>query len=140
MNLKEVGNLPDRLATETIALIFQKTLIEFGEGKITKGEFLLIISQLTDRQVMTYELLENGIRNKLDLTILKIWNTDSYEEVDIILSIVVNLGLVKSFRKIRDSINMNKQINQIILAEIIETIEEVGDTISNPYYSLEKYK
>ncbi|MFJ8100526.1 hypothetical protein [Lysinibacillus sp. NPDC096212] len=140
MNLKEVENLPDRLATETIALIFQKTLIEFGEGKIVKGEFLLIISQLTDRQVMTYELLENSIRNKLDLTILKIWNTDSYEEVDIILSIVVNLGLVKSFQKIRDSINMNKRINEIILAEIIETVEEVGDTISNPYYSLEKFK
>jgi len=70
MNLKEVENLPDRLATETIALIFQKALIEFGEGNIAKGEFLLIISQLTDRQVMTYELLENTIRNKLDLTIL----------------------------------------------------------------------
>jgi len=35
---------------------------------------------------------------------------------------------------------MNKQINQMILAEIIETVEEVGDTISNPYYSLEKFK
>ncbi|MGA3599152.1 hypothetical protein [Lysinibacillus agricola] len=140
MKLKEVENLPDILATDTIALIFQKTLIQFENSKIEKGEFLLILSQLTDRQVMTYELLENNTRDKLDLMISKIWNTDSYEDVDIMLSIVVNLGLVKSFQKIKESINMNKRIDQVILAEIIETVEEVGDTISNPYYSLEKFK
>lgn len=140
MELKEVENLPDILSTDTIALIFQKTLIQFEKSKIEKGEFLLILSQLTDRQVMTYELLENNTRDKLDLTISKIWNTDSYEDVDIMLSIVVNLGLVKSFQKIKESIDMNKRIDQVILAEIIETVEEVGDTISNPYYSLEKLK
>ncbi|WP_244310742.1 hypothetical protein [Paenibacillus ottowii] len=68
------------------------------------------------------------------------WNTDSYDDVDIILSIVVNLGLKNCFQKIKDSINQDKDIDELILKEIIETIDEVGGNISNPYHSLERFK
>lgn len=101
MNLKEIEKLPDVLPTETLALMFQNVLNEFNTGKIEKKDFLLILSQLTDRQVMTYELLESEVRNSIDKVLHRLWNTDSYDDVDIILSIVVNLGLKNCFQKLK---------------------------------------
>lgn len=140
MNLEEIEKLPDVLPTETLVLMFQNVLTEFGIGKIDKREFLLILSQLTDRQVMTYELLENETRKNIDESLCGLWNTDFYEDVDIILSIVVNLGLKNCYLKIKDSINQNKKIDELILNEILETIDEVGENISNPYHDLERFK
>ncbi|MEJ3717979.1 hypothetical protein D1872_80270 [compost metagenome] len=140
MDHKEIEKLPDVLPTETLALMFQNVLNEFDTGKIEKKDFLLILSQLTDRQVMTYELLEIEVRNSIDKVLHRLSNTDSYDDVDIILSIVVNLGLKNCFQKIKDSINQDKDIDELILKEIIETIDEVGGNISNPYHSLERFK
>lgn len=72
--------------------MFQNALDQFRNNKIEKDSFLLLLSQLTDRQVMTYELLRSDIRNDIDRTLSQ------------------------------------------------ETIDEVGENISNPYYSLEKFK
>ncbi|ERI09032.1 hypothetical protein [Aneurinibacillus aneurinilyticus] len=140
MNLEEFEKLPDVLPVETLALMFQDVLNDFVLKKIDKKNFLLILSQLMDRQVMTYELLESEVRNNVDMVLCRLWNTDSYEDVDIILSIVVNLGLKNCFQKIKESINQDKDIDELILKEILETIDDVGDNILNPYYDLEKFK
>ena len=42
--------------------MFQNLLEQFKNNKIDKDRFLLILSQLTDRQVMTYELLNVDIK------------------------------------------------------------------------------
>ncbi|MCR2803386.1 hypothetical protein [Paenibacillus soyae] len=140
MNLEEIEKLPDIMPTEALALMFQKALVGFASKEIDKQGFLLILSQLTDRQVMTYELLENETRKQVDETLCGLWNTDSYEDVDIILSLVVNLGLENCFAEIKQSVTQNEIIDEMILNEILETIEEVGENISNPYHDLEKYK
>ena len=140
MDINEIVNLPDRIPTGTLISMFQNALDRFRNNKIEKDDFLLILSQLTDRQVMTYELLRSDIRNDIDRTLFRLWNTDSYDEVDIILSIVVNLGLEICFNKITESLEQYKDIEKSILDEIQETIDGVGENISNPYYSLEKFK
>ncbi|WP_228469388.1 hypothetical protein [Paenibacillus sp. JNUCC31] len=69
-----------------------------------KEEFLLILAELTDRQIMTYELLEDKTRYDVDITLSRLWNTKSYEGIDIILSIVVNLGLKDCYIRIKESV------------------------------------
>ena len=140
MDTKEIENLPDRLPAELLLALFQKALDQFRKDEIEKDVFLIILGQLTDRQVMTYELVRSDIRNDIDRTLSGLWNTDSYDEVDLILSIVVNLGLGICFEKIKESLEQNKDIDQSILNEIQEAIDEVGENISNPYDSLEKNK
>ena len=139
MDINEIKNLPDRIPTGTLISMFQNALDQFRNNKIEKAGFLVILSQLTDRQVMTYELLRSDIRYDIDRTLSRLWNTESYDEVDIILSIVVNLGLEICFNKIKESLEQYKGIDKSILDEIQETIDEVGENISNPYYSLEKF-
>lgn len=140
MEMIGIENLPDRIPTETLISMFQNALDQFKNNKIAKDKFLLILSQLTDRQVMTYELLRCDVRNDIDRILTKLWNTDSYDEVDIILSIVVNLGLEICFNKIKESLQRYKDIDKAILDEIKETIDEVGENIFNPYYSLGKFE
>lgn len=96
MDINEIENLPDRIPTGTLISLFQNALDQFKNNKIEKDSCLLILSQLIERQVMTYELLRSDIRNDIDITLSQLWNTDSYDEV--------------------------------------------GENISNPYYSLEKFK
>ncbi|GLI83132.1 hypothetical protein ANABIO32_08220 [Rossellomorea marisflavi] len=140
MDTKEIENLPDRLPAGILLALFQDALDQFRKEEIEKDVFLIILGQLTDRQVMTYELVRSDIRNDIDRTLSGLWNTDSYDEVDLILSIVVNLGLEICFEKIKESLDQNKDIDQSILNEIQEAIDEVGENISNPYDSLEKNK
>ncbi|WP_091018221.1 MULTISPECIES: hypothetical protein [Paenibacillus] len=140
MNIGDVEKLADRLPPEVLLSLFKNVLKDFENKILDKKEFLLILAELTDRQVMTYELLEEKTRNDVDVVLGRLWNTTLYEDVDIILSIVVNLGLEKCFIKIKDSISEEGNIDLMILNEIKETIVEVGDNISNPYYDLEKFK
>ncbi|EIT87455.1 hypothetical protein A374_00105 [Fictibacillus macauensis ZFHKF-1] len=97
--------------------MFQNALDHFKNNN-DKNDFLVILSQLTDRQVITYELLRSDIRNEIDRILTRLWNTDSYDEVDIILSIVVNLGLEICFNKIKEFLKQYKDIDQSILDEI----------------------
>lgn len=140
MDTKEIENLPDRLPAGILLALFQNALDQFRKEEIERDVFLIILGQLTDRQVMTYELVRSDIRNDIDRTLSGLWNTDFYDEVDLILSIVVNLGLEICFEKIKESLDQNKDIDQSILNEIQEAIDEVGENISNPYDSLEKNK
>ncbi|MCM3206108.1 hypothetical protein [Paenibacillus illinoisensis] len=139
MNIGDFEKLPDRLPTELLISLFRNVLKEFEDMRLDKKEFLLILAELTDRQIMTYELLEEKTRDDVDVVVERLWNTNSYDDVDVILSIVVNLGLEKSYHKIKESIKEDN-IDIIILNEIKETIMEVGDNISNPYYDLERFK
>lgn len=138
MKIEEYSQLADRVSADLLVSYFQDVINDFENNKITKQSFLKILIQLTDRQVMTYELLRNDQRFNLDRMLTSLWNTDSYDEVDMILSIVVNLGLEQCYNTIKESIKNNNQISPEIMMEILETIEETGDHIKNPYYDLEK--
>ncbi|MGN7941438.1 MULTISPECIES: hypothetical protein [Bacillaceae] len=138
MELRDYEVLPDILSVEEIEFMFKEVLEKYYQGNIEKNKFLKILNELTDRQVMTYELLNTDIKSKIDEELCKLWNTNSYEVVDVILSIVLNLGLEKCFHQIKDLLESIGNMSQEIKVEIEDAIEEVGDNISNPYFNLEK--
>ncbi len=140
MNLSDIEKQPDVMDIQQLVTLFQQAILEFECKQLQQKEFLDILIELADRQARTYELLEMHTRNPLDQLLCELWNTDCYEDVDSILYIVVNLGLRKCFQRIKQSIQENKHIDEAILQEINETIVEVGEHISNPYFDLEKYK
>jgi len=133
MKLEELKQKPDNISVEECKSYFEKKLLEFLKKNISKKEFLEILIELTDRQVRTYEILDNDIRNKIDDCLSLLWNTDSYDDVDSILSITVNLGLVKTYEKVKETLNSNKEIKDEILMEIKDCVDENGDDISDPY-------
>jgi len=141
MNINKYIELPISLPAENLAIMFKEVLNEYNLNNINKSLFLDILEQLMDRQCYTYELLREDIRNNIDLALCKLWNTKSFDDVNVILSLVVNLGLEKCFEMAKESLNLDKNMDKRIIKEIEETIEEVGENIRNPFYVLDsKFK
>lgn len=141
MDAQKINSLPDSVSPELLQMLFEDLVRNFNDNNIEKHKFFYILIELTDRQVMTYEILEQNIKNEIDHILCQLWNTDSYDDVDIILSVVVNLGLGCCFKKIKQSaVEKKAEMDKLILAEILEMIDEAGDHIDNPYYELENGK
>ncbi|EJS5945085.1 hypothetical protein NWV21_002986, partial [Listeria monocytogenes] len=123
MKLQDVKELPE----EEVYSLIDSTISDFKNEVISKNVFLEIISELMERQIMTYEILKEPLRGILDELIASMWNINNYNDVDIMLSLIVNFGLEKSFNKAKVSIDNNSDIELEILEEIQETIAEVGN-------------
>ncbi|EMK1048191.1 hypothetical protein V8L42_000951 [Listeria monocytogenes] len=121
------------VSAEDLYLLFEQALKDFKQSKLSKKEFFDILDELTMRQVDTYEILKEPLRGQLDNELYNLWNTKNYDDVDIITSLLINLGLKNTYNKMKKSIEDTSEISPEILEEIQDAIEEVGDNIDDPY-------
>jgi len=134
MKLSDIKNLPDVMSKADLNKYFDAYLdfIEKAE-KLDSIDVLETLSELADRKVYTYELLEFNLRSRVDHIVQQLWNVSSAELVDHYASVVINLNLAKSYELMKSALNMglDKQVREIIE----ETINEVGEDIDTPYKS-----
>ncbi|EPY9329344.1 hypothetical protein ACXHXU_000603 [Listeria monocytogenes] len=121
------------VSAEDLYLLFEQALKDFKQRKLSKKEFFDILDELTMRQVDIYEILKEPLRGQLDNELYNLWNTENYDDVDIITSLLINLGLKNTYNKMKKSIEDTSEISPEILEEIQDAIEEVGDNIDDPY-------
>ncbi|EAC4715476.1 hypothetical protein BH819_03410 [Listeria monocytogenes] len=121
------------VSAEDLYLLFEQALKDFKQSKLSKKEFFDILDELTMRQVDTYEILKEPLRGQLDNELYNLWNTENYDDVDIITSLLINLGLKNTYNKMKKSIEDTSEISPEILEEIQDAIEEVGGNIDDPY-------
>ncbi|EGP7127965.1 hypothetical protein I0K99_001940, partial [Listeria monocytogenes] len=114
------------VSAEDLYLLFEQALKDFKQSKLSKKEFFDILDELTMRQVDTYEILKEPLRGQLDNELYNLWNTENYDDVDIITSLLINLGLKNTYNKMKKSIEDTSEISPEILEEIQDAIEEVG--------------
>ena len=138
MEREDYESLPDILSIEKISLMFNEVLESYQKSQMDKENFLKILGVLADRQTLTYKILGEDLRERIDKELCKIWNTDSYDDVDTILYIVVNLGLEKCFTLAKNSIMTISNLSPSIKSEIEDTINEVGNHILNPYHEMDE--
>ncbi|WP_271000821.1 hypothetical protein [Listeria seeligeri] len=110
MELKDYQELPDRIPEEDACNYIESTISDYTSNKITKNVFLEIMTELMERQIMTYKILKEPLRGVLDEVITKIWNTNNYNDVDMMLSLIVNFGLLM---KPKDLLRTKAILNQI---------------------------
>lgn len=126
------------MSADKLYLLFEQAILDFKNKRLTKKEFFDILDELTMRQVDTYENLKEPLRNELDNVLCDLWNTDNYDDVDVITSLLINLGLKKTYKKMKESIKNVSNISPEILDEIKEAIEDVGGNIEDPYHDYMK--
>lgn len=132
MNLKEIMQLPDVMPKEQLEEYFTKYLDSIeGIDKLNNLEILESFSELADRQVYTYELLNDTLRNRVDIFVQKLWDTTSVELVDVYSYVVINLSLKKSYELMKSSLNL--ELEEKVRKIIEETIDEVGEDIEVPF-------
>ncbi|PZM64607.1 hypothetical protein [Paenibacillus dendritiformis] len=132
MNLKEIMQLPDVMPKEQLEEYFTKYLDSIeGTDKLNNLEILESLSELADRQVYTYELLNDTLRNRVDKFVQKLWDTTSVDLVDVYSYVVINLSLKKSYELMKSSLNL--ELEEKVRKIIEETIDEVGEDIEVPF-------
>ncbi|EAD3681300.1 hypothetical protein EHS45_15065, partial [Listeria monocytogenes] len=92
MKLQDVKELPERIPEEEVYSLIGSTISDFKNEAISKNVFLEIMTELMERQIMTYEILKEPLRGILDELIASMWNINNYNDVDIMLSLIVNFG------------------------------------------------
>ena len=125
------------MPTAELTKLFRNVLDIYHREAFGQIELLEILYELANRQAMTYEILAPKIKTEIDSELSRLWNTESYDQVDAILSIVLTLGLESSFNKIKKSLDEDQMSSEIRL-EIEQAIIEGGDDISDPYRGMEE--
>ncbi|MCD2246775.1 hypothetical protein QJV03_02745 [Listeria swaminathanii] len=121
------------VSADDLYFLFEQVIKDFKQSKLSKKEFFDILDELTMRQVDTYEILNEPVREQLDNELCSLWNTENYDDVDIITLLLISLGLKNTYNKMKKSIEDTSEISPEILEEIQDAIETVGDNIDNPY-------
>lgn len=132
MILQKYENLPDYMKTKELEKYFIE-LLDYAEYSkcASEEEISEALYELAIRQWHTYELIDKIIKDRIERWIEKIWNTKSIVLIDSLTSVIVNLGLEKSFENVKRSLNENvsKEVKEILE----QTIKEIGGSICDPY-------
>ena len=130
MIYSEYKSLSNTLDANELENYFREFLIDYAE-KPKNLEALKGLYELAYRQWDTYEVLEEALAEKIADYIISAINFDSYEKMDIILSIVENLSLKTVFDYIMSQYNYVK--SQSVKNLIDEAYDEYSDKISDPF-------
>lgn len=133
MNISRFENLPDYIETDELETYFTEVIS--NKDSYSSLELAEALYELADRQWRTYELLNEDIRRKVDRLVFDLWDPNSFELVDCILSVIAILGLIESYQLIKSE--LNKSINNKVKNEIQELIKEIGENIEKPYSGME---
>jgi hypothetical protein len=131
-NLERIANLPDSISCEVLENEFQKLLQVIKHVDIKSDELLLeAYFELSERQWHTYKPLNADILSQIDLLLISLWDTSSIESTELLVNIVAQLGLIRTFERIKET--LNEELPEEVRQEILESIEEFGNTVSDPY-------
>ena len=96
------------------------------------------LCELADRQFNTYEKLDDETINRIETFILKNIDYESFEIVDIVVTIVVRLGMKNLFDKIY--LNLKNIKNESVKSLIMEIKQESYSELADPYNGYKKVK
>lgn len=140
------ANYSNELSKDEIQILILELINEYFDGKIKDDDFLSNTCFLVNRNVLSYKLLDNNVRNMLSCVLFDIWDLNeiqidnNIDEIDAIFHIIINLGLQKCYDKIKNNINNVKEINSDIFWYINTIYKQNGDNISNPYANIMRFK
>lgn len=125
--------LPDYMKPEELELMFHDILIDNSESS-NQNQVLEDICELSERYWHTYCIMNADLKNAISKYIIKRIDYNSFDNIDIILSIIPLLGL----KQVLDEILLHK--NEIYNNKIINIVEEAykeyGKTVDDPYFGM----
>jgi hypothetical protein len=135
------NKLPDYLPVDEIHKYFCDLMDEVGDSENVDFDSTVEgLWHLANRQWHTYTILEKGIKTRIDDLLIRIflnynWRYKSVITLREILSIIGNLGLVKSYKLIKES--RNQEMDGLYRQEIDNFINGIdrlkNGHIEDPY-------
>ena len=124
------GGISETLEASELELYFKRFLDVYGD-KPKNITALKDLYELAYRQWDTFEPVSDEIYKKLTEYLMSALKLNSYEIMDVIVSIIENLSLKEVFQYI---INEKGNIRNIAVKELVEEAEnDYADIISDPF-------
>lgn len=127
-------SLPDYMSIPELQNNFNSFLSQVNSKEYNLADALEALLELADRQWHTYELLEKGIKDKIEEWLINIIDIESEECVEGVTSIIGYLGLKRLYLVLKDytKSNLPKDIRTII----DEMINELDGHEEDPYHGM----
>lgn len=133
---KRIKTLPDIVPSEVLENEFKKLISKTKNiGEDNKLILLLAYFELSERQWHTYKLLNPNLLREIDSILISLWDKESLESTETIMGVIGMLGLQKTYERIKGY--LSQRLFKDVKQEILDAIEEFGDTVINPYFDPE---
>lgn len=129
--LAEIATLPETVSEETLADYFRK--VAAITPSVSDREMVsYILFELANKQWHNYQKLQAPLLGEVDMFVSKLLEGETSLNVIQDLSGVIGmLGLTQSYEVFRNLITTEQ--TEDVMMEILGTITEYGDDVSNPY-------
>ncbi|MDH1011696.1 hypothetical protein N5C80_23460 [Pseudomonas nicosulfuronedens] len=127
--------LPESMPVEDIKVEFLDVLKCLKSGDLSKESALEALSELSDRQWNAYCVLSDDVRPSVADVLISMWDGRCIDSAETIVSIVSRLGLGRVLRFLSE-IDPN-QTSPDVYIEIHEAVEELRDSVEDPYSGMQ---
>lgn len=129
--LAEIATLPETVSEETLADYFRK--VTASTPSVADREMVsYILFELANKQWHNYQKLQEPLLGDVDAFVSKLLQHETSLNIIQDLSGVIGmLGLTQSYEALRNLITTEQP--EDVMMEILQTIGEYGDDVSNPY-------
>lgn len=131
--LAEIATLPETVSEASIANYLQQVISTTAPVSVADRELVsYILFELANKQWHNYQKLQAPLLDEVDAFVSKLLHGETSLNVIQDLSGVIGmLGLTQSYEAFRNLINTEQ--TEDVMMEILGTITEYGDDVSNPY-------
>ncbi|MFV3329999.1 hypothetical protein ACNFIA_03575 [Pseudomonas sp. NY15437] len=128
-------DLPESMPAEDMKVEFLDVLKRLNSGSLSKENALKAFLELSDRQWNTYCALNDDINSSVADTLIALWDGRCIESAETTVAIVSRLGLGRVLRFLSEI--DPSQTSPEVYAEIHEAVEELRDTVEDPYSGMQ---
>ncbi len=126
-----ISQLPETVSEETLADYIRK--VTASTPSVADGEMVsYILFELANKQWHNYQKLQAPLLGEVDAFVSKLLQGEtSLPLIQDLAGVIGMLGLNASYKVFRNLITTEQQ--EDVMMEILQTISEYGDDVSNPY-------
>ncbi len=131
--LAEIATLPETVSEASLADYLQQVVSTTVPASVADRELVsYILFELANKQWHNYQKLQQPLLGDVDSFVSKLLQGDtSLNVIQDLAGVIGMLGLTTSYEVFRNLINTEQQ--EDVMMEILGTITEYGDDVSNPY-------
>lgn len=127
---KYYSQLPDGMSKDDVRHEFEALFCGLSESDCTES-VVVALSELSDRQWNTYEVLDDDIRRKVCQQLQRCWSNGDPNRIELLFGIAARLGL-PAFIAFVDSLDSSR-FSAEAQSAIKSCRDELRDSMSDPY-------
>lgn len=134
--MTEFYKLPDYIKCDELKEKFIEFLVRYNNNTTNANINYALdeLSELSDRQWHTYEILDDEITTQIENYLFLVINLENESIMDSIIYIIPRLGLEKTFLYLLEK--KASIANKNVVQNIHEAEMEYGKNVSNPYANM----